>query len=65
MSYASALAAELFSTRVTQKFSFSPSWTALLLLLLSWAALPGLSTAVDNFVCNYFVISYQSFKALV
>src|ERR1044071_8503170 len=41
MSYASALAAELFSTRVTQKFSFSRSWTALLLLLLSWAALPG------------------------
>jgi hypothetical protein len=29
------------------------------------AALPGLSTAVDNFVCNYFVISYQGFKALV
>jgi hypothetical protein len=65
MSYARAPAAELFSTRVATNFSFLDPGRRLLLVFYFAAALPGLSTPVDNFVCNYLVISFQGFKALV
>ena len=64
MSYASAWRQKCFQLVLRKDFSFLDrgrrcrSSTPL-------AALPRLSTAVDNFVCNYFVISYQGFKALV
>jgi len=63
MSYASAWRQNCFQLVCGQKF-LSRSWMMLPRFLLP-AALPGLSTPVDNFVCNYFVISAQSFKALV
>jgi hypothetical protein len=52
MSYGVPVAEELFSTRVAKKI---PSARIVVppFLFLSCAALSWLSTAVDNFVCNY------------
>lgn len=64
MSYASAWRQNCFQLVLRKNFPFSIVAGAAV-AFTPLAALPGLSTAVDNFVCNYFVISYQGFKALV
>ncbi len=63
MSYASAWRQNCFQLVWLPKFLFSIVNDVARFLLP--VALPGLSTPVDNYVCNYFVISGQSFKALV
>ena len=64
MSYASAWRQNYFQLVLLQISFLDPGQRLLLVFDLS-AVLPGLSTPVDNFVCNYLVISYQAFKALV
>jgi len=64
MSYASAWRQNYFQLVLLQ-ISFLDPGRPLLLVFYFAAALPGLSTPVDNFVCNYLVISFQGFKALV
>ena len=64
MSYASAWRQNYFQLVLLQ-ISFLDPGRRLLLVFYFSAALPGLSTPVDNFVCNYLVISYRAFKALV
>jgi hypothetical protein len=53
MSYGVPVAEEVFSTRVAMKVPSSRIVVGVAILFLSCVTLSRLSTAVDNFVCNY------------